>query len=527
VTTLTGTWALVRFAVRRDRVRILVWIASIVALVVVTAASVKGLYPTQADLDAAAAASVDNPAALAFNGPAYGLDTVGGQVAFQVGAFGLTVVALMSLLMVGRLTRAEEESGRLELVGSMAVGRHAALAAALVVVSAMDVVVGLLVGLSLAAMDLPVEGSILFGLSFTVLGLFFIGVEAVTTQLTESSRTASGIAGGVLGASFAIRAIGDVGPGTLSWFSPIGIVQKARPYAGDVWWPLTIVLVLTAGLALTGAWLRSHRDFGSGLVPPRAGPAHGSAALGRPVGLAVRLQRGTVIWWALALLLLGVAYGSIANSIEDFIGDSEAVADMVASVGGASIVDSYLATSLLVLAVITSAAAVQITLRMRGEETAGRVEPVLAAPVSRLGWMRSHLAVALGGTALIMAAGGLGTGAAYALVIGDASEVPRLVGAALVQVPAIWVVVGVASALYGLLPRWAAVAWAAVAVGFVVAMFGTLLDLPSFVTDLSPFEHTPAAPAVSAAAGPLVVLLVVGAALTAGGLAAFRRRDLG
>ena len=52
-------------------------ILSIVVLVVITAASVKGLYPTQHDLDVAAAASIDNPAALAFNGPAYGLDSVG------------------------------------------------------------------------------------------------------------------------------------------------------------------------------------------------------------------------------------------------------------------------------------------------------------------------------------------------------------------------------------------------------------------------------------------------------------------
>jgi ABC-2 type transport system permease protein len=528
VSTLTGTWALTRFAARRDRVRIAVWIVSIVVLVVITAGSVKGLYPTQHDLDVAAAASIDNPAALAFNGPAYALDTIGGQVAFQVGAFGLTVVALMSLLMVGRLTRAEEESGRLELVSSMAVGRHAALAAALVVVSVMDVVVGALVGVSLIVLGLPVAGSVLFGFSFTMIGLLFIGVEAVTTQVTESSRTASGLAGAVLGASYAVRAIGDVGNGTLSWFSPIGLVQKARPYAGDVWWPLGLALLLTVGLALVAAYLLSHRDFGSGLVPPRAGPARANPALGHPVGLAVRLQRGSVLWWAFAVLLTGVAYGSIANSIDEFVGDNQAIADMVAAAGGgASLVDSYLATSLLILAIIAGGAAVQMTLRLRSEETGGRVEPLLATPLSRTGWMSSHLGVALGGSALIMAAGGFGTGTTYALVIGDASQIPRLVGAALVHVPAVWILVGIACALFGVVPRWTVLAWVGVAVGLVIAMFGTLLDLPGLVIDLSPFQHTPQAPAQGLEALPLVVLLAVGAALTAVGLAAFRRRDLG
>ena len=102
--------------------RIVVWIAAIVLLVAVTVASVKGLYPTQADLDKAARASEDNAAAIVFNGPPQGLDTVGGQVAFQIGTFGLIVIGLMSLFMVGRLTRGEEEAGRLELVRSLPVG---------------------------------------------------------------------------------------------------------------------------------------------------------------------------------------------------------------------------------------------------------------------------------------------------------------------------------------------------------------------------------------------------------------------
>ena len=142
-------------------------------------------------------------------------------------------------------------------------------------------------------------------------------------------------------------------------------------------------------LALLGAYLRSHRDFGSGLVAPRAGPATANASLGRPFGLAVRLQRGTVLWWAFAVLLIGVAYGSIANSIEDFIGDNQAVADMVAAAsGGASLVDSYLATSLLVLAIVAAGAAVQMTLRLRSEESRGscRPDPRHTDVAARGGW---------------------------------------------------------------------------------------------------------------------------------------------
>ncbi len=121
----TGTARLTGFVLRRDRVRIAVWIVSIVLLVVATVASLKGLYPTAADLRQAADAARGNAAAIAFNGPAQGLDTLGGEIAFQVGAFGLVVVALMSLMMTGRLTRGEEEAGRSELLCSLPIGRHA------------------------------------------------------------------------------------------------------------------------------------------------------------------------------------------------------------------------------------------------------------------------------------------------------------------------------------------------------------------------------------------------------------------
>ncbi|WP_406258244.1 hypothetical protein OIA45_00705 [Streptomyces chartreusis] len=84
----TGTAVLTRLIVRRERVRILIWTAAVPLLVLLTAASVKGLYPTQHDLDVAAEASEGNAAAIAFNGPAQGLDTLGGEVAFQVAPSG-------------------------------------------------------------------------------------------------------------------------------------------------------------------------------------------------------------------------------------------------------------------------------------------------------------------------------------------------------------------------------------------------------------------------------------------------------
>jgi ABC-2 type transport system permease protein len=527
VSELTGTSILVRFAMRRDRIRILVWIVAIVILVVATAASIKGIFPTQADFDQAAAASAHNAAAIAFNGPVQGLDTVGGEVAYQAGTFGLIVVGLMSLLMIGRLTRAEEESGRTELLRATVLGRDAQTAAALIVVTAMNVLIGLAVALSLLIQGMPTTGSLVFGASFIALGLVFSGVGLVAAQVTESSRVASGIAGGVLGLAFALRAAGDIGNGRLSWLSPIGWSQKARPFAGEQWWPLLVPLGFTIALAVAARALTAHRDLGAGMVQPRRGPAVAPRSLGRPLGLAVRLQRGTVIAWSAGLLLLGFVYGSVANDIQSLIGDSETMKEFIARTGGASLTDAYFGTALLSLALIGSGFAIQSAQRLRTEETALHAEAVLATGVSRARWVASHLAVSLGGSVIVLTAAGLGAAVPYAIVTHDLGQVPRIVGATLVHLPAVWLLAGVAVALFGLVPRATSVAWAALAACVVIGFFGDLLKLPGWVMGLSPFEHTPQLPAAGLTVMPLVTLVAIAAGLIATGFGAFRQRDVG
>ena len=523
---LTATAALVRFILRRDRVRIVVWIAAIGALILSTVASIKGLYSTQVALDRAAAAAEDNAAIIALNGPPYGLRTLGGRVVFESGSFGLVVVALMSTLMVGRHTRAEEESGRVELVRAAVVGRYAPAAATLLVVVAMNLVVGAVVALGMLGQGLPTGGSLVFGASFTALGLVFTAVAAVAAQVTENTRVVYGASGALLGLAYALRAVGDSTGGTLSWFSPIGWVQASRAYAGDRLWPLAIALAVALALVAVARALAARRDLGAGLVAPQPGPPVASRRLLSPVGLAFRLQRGTLVGWSAGLFLGGASYGSLGDAVEELIRDNPALADVFATAGGPSITDSFFGSAMLLMALIGAGYAVQSSQRLRGEEASQLVEPLLATAVSRVAWAASHLVLALAGSVVVLAATGLGAGIAFAIVSADASQVPRLVGAALVHTPAVWVLVGVTVALFGLAPRAVLAAWAVYALCLVVGMLAEVLDLPGWLTALSPFDHTPQLPAADFTLAPLAILIAIAAGLVALGLAAFRRRDL-
>jgi ABC-2 type transport system permease protein len=525
LTTLANIGTLIRFVVRRERLRIPVYLLVMVALIASTAAQSEELYPTQAERNEYAATVAGNPGLIAMVGPAYGVTNVGGDVAWQWGAFGGVVAALMSMFVVGRHTRAEEQSGRSELVRASVVGRNAPTAAALVVVVAANVILGALIALTMMGFDQPAAGSIAFGASLAGVGLLFAGVAVVAVQVSQSTSGAYGIVGAVIGASYMLRAAGDVGNGTLSWLSPIGWGQSMRPFADERWWPLLLLLVFGAALVVAGFALLGRRDDGAGLVAPRPGPPVARPALTRPLGFALRLHRGALIGWAAGLFLGGLSIGLTGQDADSILGDSQQVDDIFARAGG-SLVDNYLAVSLLSMALIGTGFAIQAVLRMRSEEAAGRLEPLLATALARPRWAAGHIAMAVAGTILVLAACGLGAGIADAIASDDAGRLPLLLGSSLALAPAVWVLVGVAVALFGLVPRAASGAWGVLAACFLLAYLGPLLSLPDWVMDLSPFTHVPLLPAADLSIAPLAALTAIAAALTALGLVGFRRRDV-
>lgn len=527
---LAGTPALIRFILRRDRLRIPAWLLILTAITVATAASFADLYPTAAQRQAMAE-SLRTPAGLAMSGPSAYLDdyTLGSMMGHQMLGFMAAVVAVMSVLLVVRHTRAEEESGRAELVRASVVGRHAPVAAAVLVVVAVNLALAGLMAVGLGALGL--EGvtwtsSLLYGMAHAAVGIVFVGVAAVAAQVTGYARGAAALGLAGAGLAYAVRAVGDAGPEALSWLSPIGWAQATYAYADDRWWPLAIAGAVAAALLAAAMRLSLRRDVGAGLRPARPGSATASALLARPVGLALRLHRGLLAGFVAALALIGVAYGSILAELDEMLSAVEGIEEMLADIGGATLVESYLSMIMVIMAVIVSVYGVLAALRPRSEERAGRAEALLATPVSRARWVASHLVVALVGSTLVLLSAGVATGLAGAAALADPGLVGDLGGAALAYAPAVWVTVGVAVALYGWAPRAATLAWVLPAYAFLVGYLGQILQFPEWSARLSPFAHVPQLPAEDLVLAPLAWLAALAAALLGLGLAGIARRDL-
>ncbi|HYB16117.1 MAG TPA: ABC transporter permease [Streptosporangiaceae bacterium] len=532
-TGLAGTGQLTRLAVRRDRIGVPAALYVIVAAVTGTAYTFKKLYPTAAGRAAFAATGAGNPAFRFLYGRLYG-DSLGALTAWRYGMWAGIFVSLMTIIVVVRHTRTDEEAGRLELVGSAVVGRQAALASALLTAVSASVLIALLLCVTLPLVTLPAAGAAALGLAVGACGLAFAGIAAVAAQLTSGARAARGIALGALGVAFVLRGVGDSagagGPSWLSWASPLAWIQFTRPFAAERWWVLALPLA-TFALGVTVAFvLAARRDLGAGLLPDRGGRATASRLLSGPSGLAWRLERATLLGWATGYAFTFAACGAAAKGIGQLFGTSSALQREFTRIGGqAAIVNAYLAALMLLAGLVAAAYATSTVLRLRGEETGELAEPVLATTTGRVRWALGYIAVAVAGTVVLMAVAGLATGLGYGLRVGSAGhQAAQMLGAAFAQLPAALAIAAVAVLLFGLWPEAAVPgAWTVVGLAVLIELFGQVLQLSHWVLDISPFTHTPRLPGGSVTAAPLLWLGLAALAFTAAGLLGLRRRDIG
>ncbi|WP_410875501.1 ABC transporter permease [Nocardia sp. A7] len=521
-----GTGQMLRLYLRRDRVVAPLWSLLIGLMPALQIVSIKDLYTTAAQLDNFAATTAASPALIAMYGPVFS-SALGSIGTWKAGAM-YAMIAIATVLTVIRHTRVEEETGRAELVGATSIGRFAGLTAALLLTYGASAVAGITCTASLMATGLPVAGSVAFGAALAASGVVWGAVAAVAAQLSTGARIARGMALGTLGAAFAVRAVGDAGNGVLSWFSPLGWCLQIRPFADERWWVLVPLGALGTGATLLAYRLLRTRDIGAGLLADRPGPAAAGRELSGPVGLAWRLQRGSLVAWTTGFALYGLLIGGAVNSIGGMLDDSGALQDVVTSLGGsADLEKSFIAYAVTMLAAAAAAYSVSAVLRLHEEENSGRAETVLAAAVGRVRYVSSHLLFAIGGPAVALLAAGLAIGIVWGATDGDVGDkIGQSVGAVAVQLPAVWVMTAIAMLLFGALPKYASLAWGVLSAMIVIFLLGSLGSFPQWVLDLVPFVHPPKLPGAAFDIAPLAYLIAVAGMGILVGLIAFRRRDL-
>jgi len=504
------------------------------AFVASTAWSYSTIYKTREDRDHLAAAFGSNKATTALFGPTPDLQTVGGFTVFKVSMTLMVIGAVWGLLTSSRLLRGEEEAGRWDLLvagettlrgaAGQALAGLGAGAAALWAVTA---VISAIVGQS-SRVDIGVGPALFLALALVSPAVMFLAVGAVTSQLAPTRRLAAGWAAVVLGVSYGLRMLGDAGLGlhALSWLSPLGWTEQLRPLTSNHPAPLIPIAAFTAALAAVAIVLAGVRDAGASLVPDRAQRAPRLRLLGGQFGLSARLVGGTALGWILALALIGLLFGLVAQGAGPTLNGTsvQQVLDKLGASGGG--VGAYLGVTFLFVAVIVSFAVAGQVGAAKAEESEGRLDHLLARPLSRTRWLTGRVGL---GLALALAggiAGGLFTW------LGAATQhtgfgAGRLVAAGVnAAVPGVFFL-GLGTLLLGLWPRAASAGvYAVLAWSLLVELVGGIGAISHWLLDTSVFHHVASAPAVPIDWTTNFVLLAVAALAALVGAAAFARRDL-
>lgn len=536
---LAGTWRLFLLSLRLDRIKLPVWILANVGLVALTIPQLKLAYGSAEQQLLYASATAPSAVTRLFGGALTG-PSFGEIMIIETYALILVLSALMSIFLVVRHTRQNEETNRSEMIGAMVVGRQAQLTATLLLAFFANLVTAGMICLVLLANDLPQAGSIIYSLGIGLVGMFFAGVAAVTSQLYENTRAASGTAGLLFGIAFVIRGVGDafgqllpsglgVRTNAVSWLSPAAWVTNSRPFAGEIWWAPGLFAILIPLLIVGAYLLLNRRDVGAGIFASRLGRLHAKLSLLRPFGLTIRLNRVAFIAWLVSFVAMGLLTGAVAEEFKELIAGNEEMQQILAAMGGGNDPVNIMFSAIFTIGGIAAAAyGLQILTRMRSEESSGRLELMFSTRKSRPAWLGINLIFAMITSGLLLVAMGIASGISYGIISGDVIHQTWLLGSTiLVHLPAVCVLLGVSLVFFGLLPRFfVAFTWALLAGSLLIFQLGAILEFPQWVMNISPFSHTPPTPAASVTLKPLLIQSIVALGLFVIGFILFRRRDL-
>ncbi|MDQ0430707.1 ABC-2 type transport system permease protein [Planomicrobium stackebrandtii] len=526
-----GTGTLMRFVLRRDRLRLPIWLLSFAAISAIIALAFVGLYQN-AEERQAMAETMRNPAMTAMVGPGYGLDnyTVGAMTAHEMLLMTAVVVGLMSILLVTRHTRTDEEDGRIEMIRSLPVGRLSNLLSILLVLIGANIVLALLTAFSLTVLgieSMDFEGSLVYGSALGASGMIFAGVAAVCAQLSPNSRNTLGLSIAVLLFAYMIRAIGDVTNEALSWISPLNWILRSEAYVNNYWWPILMTVAGALLLMVLALYLNSIRDLGSGFLPSRPGKGKASKSLLSPFGLALRLQRTGLIAWGAGILLIGASYGSVLGDLESFFEDIDLMQQMIAQSAGFSLTEQFIPVLMAVMAILGTIPVLMAILKLKTEEKNGRLEHILSRAVSRNRLMGSYLAMAIVTGFIMLSLAALGLGLVGNAMMEEQLPLGMFYSAGLAYLPAMLAMIGVAMLLIGWAPNAASTVWLYLAFSFFVIYLGGLFQFPEWVAKLTPYGYVSEIPIEEMDFLNAGILIVVAAVLMMIGVIGFNRRDIG
>ncbi|MDT2758876.1 ABC transporter permease [Enterococcus xiangfangensis] len=478
--------------------------------------------------------TMQNPAMISMVGPTpikVGAEyTLGAMYAHEMLLFCGLFAMIVSALHVVSHTRKEEELGLTELVRSFRVGRQANSFAVINEVLLINLLLGLSVGgimTSFGVETITTEGAFLFGASIAMAGIIGGVLALVMSQIMATSTGATGSTLGLIGLLYILRAGTDVSNVDLSMFNPMGWIYLTYPFTENNWLPLLFAVIFSLVLTVIAFILEGHRDMGAGYLPEREGRATAKKSLLSVPGLFFKINKGVMIGWLVAFVVMGAAYGSIYGDMQVFLGGNELMKQMFTQ-SGTSIEESFTGTIMMVMIGLVTILPIAIVNKLFAEESRLHMSQLYVTKVTRgqLYWTTIFLAILAGIVGIGLASAGLGGTAISAMKNKSTMDLLDFLAAGYNFLPSVLFYIGLAALALGWLPKFGKVIYGYLGYSFALNYFGGILDLPDWFSKTAIQSWIPRLPMEEFDGTVFVVITAISILFLFVGYLGYKRRDL-
>jgi ABC-2 type transport system permease protein len=469
------------------------------------------------------------------------VETLGGYVNYKYGTFFPLVASLWSILALSGTLASEARRGSLDLVAAAPISRRrialeklfghiVPLTVAMVVVFLSLVFVGSSFA-ELPGDEITVAMAAGYTIWLMLLALIAGGLAfAIAPFLGRGA--AIGISGALMFAGFILNgyqvAVPDLAPfANLTWF---GWTTNHLPLAGQYDWPSVILVGIVALiLFVIGVEAFARRDIGvTGSIPTPSLPRP-LVGLHGPVGRAFGDALPSALAWGLGIGLFGLVMAASGRSFEQQLQNSPQFMQLLNTIFPDVDFSSTGAFLQLVFVqfglVLAGLAAATLVARFASDEPSGRLELLLATPLSRVRWLTSGAVAVLAAIVVIVALTAAGIGIGAVLAGGDVAT--PVLGTLVLGLFAI-ALAGFGIAAGGIFGMGVAAPVAAIlTIAFwFVDIVVPALGLPDVVHELALSAHYGAPLLGRWDVTGIIASIALGVAGVAIGAIAFRRRDL-
>jgi ABC-2 type transport system permease protein len=301
-------------------------------------------------------------------------------------------------------------------------------------------------------------------------------------------------------------------------------MHMTESYVSNLLWPLFVLIATAVILSVLAFYFGKIRDLGQGLIPARRGKGTASAVLSNTFGLSFRLLRASFLTWCAVIFVLSALFGALFGELESFVENSELLKAMFAN-SAYSITDEFITMLTAIMALVSTVPVLSMLLKIRAEESAGHSEHILSRSVARTSQLAGYSVIALVSSAVFLLIASLGMGVVGTSTLETSPGIGVFIKAGLSYLPAVWIMLGIAVLLTGLLPKLTVIVYAYLGYSFFSVWFGSMMELPEWTEKLTPYGHIPQIPLEEMNMPILLALTGIAAVVTIAGFYGYRRRD--